>query len=242
MDALSHLSSAVGIEPACAALGVARASYYRQRPLLGPSPLAQLPVECIPRPTPARALCADERQAIHALLNSEHVSRIARPPPSTPPCSMKANISAPHKACTASSNKMGQRASGATNSPIRSIGNRNCWPPRPTSSGVGISPNCVDPPSGPTFIFTSFWMSSAATSSAGWWRRAKARNWPANSFRSRVTSRRSSPTSLAFTPTGDPPCDPNPSLYCWPISASPRPTAAPTHPTTIHSRKVSFER
>ena len=71
MDAVSHLSSAVGIEPACAALGVARASYYRQRPLLGPSPLAQLPVECIPRPTPARALCADERQAVHAVLNSE---------------------------------------------------------------------------------------------------------------------------------------------------------------------------
>jgi putative transposase len=71
MDAVSHLSSAVGIEPACAALGVARASYYRQRPLLGPSSQAQLPVECIPRPTPARALCADERQAVRAVLNSE---------------------------------------------------------------------------------------------------------------------------------------------------------------------------
>jgi transposase InsO family protein len=61
----------VGIEPACAALGVARASYYRQRPLLGPSPVAQLPVEFLPRPTPARALCADERQTVRAVLNSE---------------------------------------------------------------------------------------------------------------------------------------------------------------------------
>lgn len=71
MDAVSHLSSSVGIGQACAALGVARASYYRQRPLLGPSPLTQLPVECIPRPTPARALCADERLAVHAVLNSK---------------------------------------------------------------------------------------------------------------------------------------------------------------------------
>jgi putative transposase len=71
MDAVSHLSFTVGIEPACAALGVARASYYRQRPLLGPSPLTQLPVEFLPRSTPARALCAAERQTVRAVLNSE---------------------------------------------------------------------------------------------------------------------------------------------------------------------------
>jgi putative transposase len=71
MDAVSHLSSTVGIESACGALGVARASYYRQRPLLGPFPMAQFPIERIPRPTPARALCADERQAVRAVLNSE---------------------------------------------------------------------------------------------------------------------------------------------------------------------------
>jgi hypothetical protein len=41
MDAVTLLSSTVGIEPACLALGVARASYYRQRPLLGPSALEQ---------------------------------------------------------------------------------------------------------------------------------------------------------------------------------------------------------
>jgi putative transposase len=71
MDAVSHLSFTVGIEPACAALGVARASYYRQRPLLGPSPVARFPVECLSRPTPARALCAEERQTVRAVLNSE---------------------------------------------------------------------------------------------------------------------------------------------------------------------------
>ena len=37
MDAVLQLSSTVGIESACEALGVARASFYRQRPLLGPA-------------------------------------------------------------------------------------------------------------------------------------------------------------------------------------------------------------
>jgi hypothetical protein len=71
MDAVSHLSFSVGIEPASAALGVARASYYRQRPLLGPSPVVPLPVERLARPTPARALCPDERQIVRAVLHSE---------------------------------------------------------------------------------------------------------------------------------------------------------------------------
>ena len=37
MDAVLQLSSTVGIESACDVLGVARASFYRQRPLLGPA-------------------------------------------------------------------------------------------------------------------------------------------------------------------------------------------------------------
>ena len=37
MDAVLQLSTTVGIESACDALGVARASFYRQRPLLGPT-------------------------------------------------------------------------------------------------------------------------------------------------------------------------------------------------------------
>ena len=69
MDAVLQLSSTVGIESACHVLGVARASYYRQRPLFGPKP-ASLPVS-IARPTPARALSADERESVRAMLNSE---------------------------------------------------------------------------------------------------------------------------------------------------------------------------
>jgi putative transposase len=70
MDAVLQLSSTVGIESACSALGVARASFYRQRPLLGPARSAP-PVVLVARPTPARALAADERQAVRAALNCE---------------------------------------------------------------------------------------------------------------------------------------------------------------------------
>jgi putative transposase len=70
MDAVLQLSPTVGIESACDVLGVARASFYRHRPLLGPAlsiPFL-LPVA---RPTPARALSFDERESVRAVLNSE---------------------------------------------------------------------------------------------------------------------------------------------------------------------------
>jgi len=69
MDAALQLSSTVGIESACDALGVVRASFYRQRPLLGPSLSA--PPATVARSTPARALSSDERQSVRAVLNSE---------------------------------------------------------------------------------------------------------------------------------------------------------------------------
>ena len=37
MDAVTHLAPAVGVVAACDSLAVARASFYRQRPLFGPS-------------------------------------------------------------------------------------------------------------------------------------------------------------------------------------------------------------
>jgi putative transposase len=70
MDSVLQLSSTVGIESACDVLGVARASFYRQRPLLGPQRSASLPV-IVTRPIPVRALSSDERQAVRAALNSE---------------------------------------------------------------------------------------------------------------------------------------------------------------------------
>ena len=64
MNAVDQLAPAVGIASACEALGVARASFYRQ-PVFGPA----LPVP--PRPTPARALNPEERGVVLGILNSE---------------------------------------------------------------------------------------------------------------------------------------------------------------------------
>jgi len=69
MDAVLQLSPTVGIESACHVLGVARASFYRQRPLLGP--LLAAPLTPLPRPIPVRALSTDEHLSVSALLNSE---------------------------------------------------------------------------------------------------------------------------------------------------------------------------
>ena len=70
MDAVLQLSSTVGVESACDVLGVARASFYRHRPLLGPALAIQFLVPAV-RPTPARALSFDERESVRAVLNSE---------------------------------------------------------------------------------------------------------------------------------------------------------------------------
>lgn len=60
--ALKCLVPVVGIAPACAALGVNRASYYR-----GMKP----PKACTPRPRPVRALGDDEKKRVLEVLNSE---------------------------------------------------------------------------------------------------------------------------------------------------------------------------
>jgi putative transposase len=64
MGAVETVSPEVGTAPACAALGIPRASYYRAR-----SP--RLPEEPKPRPTPARALSTQERQEVLDVLHSE---------------------------------------------------------------------------------------------------------------------------------------------------------------------------
>jgi putative transposase len=62
MNAVDQLAPTVGIESACDALGVPRASFYR-RPVYGPKPL-------ILRPSPARALSGEERALVRQLLHS----------------------------------------------------------------------------------------------------------------------------------------------------------------------------
>ena len=61
-EGLTALIPLVGIVAACAALGISRATYYRrQQPARVPKP----------RPTPPRALSADERAAVLTTLDSE---------------------------------------------------------------------------------------------------------------------------------------------------------------------------
>lgn len=60
--AAQALAGEVGVAPACQALGVARATFYRRQ---RPSPGHQQP-----RPTPARALCVSERERVLEVLVS----------------------------------------------------------------------------------------------------------------------------------------------------------------------------
>jgi putative transposase len=72
MDAVTHLAPTVGVLAACGVLGVARASFYRQRPILGP-PASPAPESAWPpeRPAPARSLSAAERAGVLTVLNAE---------------------------------------------------------------------------------------------------------------------------------------------------------------------------
>lgn len=73
MDSVLALAPQCGIQAACDNLGVSRATFYRSRPLLGPTPQPKSAIEetATPRPTPARALDPSERARVLSLLNSE---------------------------------------------------------------------------------------------------------------------------------------------------------------------------
>ncbi|HZM08592.1 MAG TPA: IS3 family transposase [Candidatus Limnocylindrales bacterium] len=75
MNAALHLASTVGVQSACEALGLVRASFYRQRPLLGPTeqanPLRSDAIEAIEPTASPRALSSSERETVLACLHSE---------------------------------------------------------------------------------------------------------------------------------------------------------------------------
>lgn len=62
MTVAKELSEEIGVLPACEAMGVSRATFYRER--LGKGPKG-------PRPKPSRALSEDERQAVLDVCHSE---------------------------------------------------------------------------------------------------------------------------------------------------------------------------
>src|ERR1035438_4681648 len=72
MDAVTRLAPTVGILAACDFLSVSRASFDRQRPVLGP-PVSPAPGPALPseRPAPARSLSEAERAAVLLVLHEE---------------------------------------------------------------------------------------------------------------------------------------------------------------------------
>ena len=62
---MDDLAAALGIAEACRVLGAPRSSWYRARQM--PKAAPPVPTD---RPRPARALGAEERSAVHELLNS----------------------------------------------------------------------------------------------------------------------------------------------------------------------------
>ena len=72
MDAVTRLAPTVGIAAACDFLAVARASFYRQRPVLGPpvSPALE-PALSSERSAPARSLSPAERASVLSVLHEE---------------------------------------------------------------------------------------------------------------------------------------------------------------------------
>src|SRR5437868_7129271 len=72
MNAVSDLAPTVGIVAACDFLSVSCASFYRQRPILGPpvSPATQ-PAVRVGRTAPARSLSEAEREAVLQVLHEE---------------------------------------------------------------------------------------------------------------------------------------------------------------------------
>ena len=71
MEAVTRLAPTVGVLAACDVLGVARASFYRQRPVLGPPQRRQRSRLRPERPVSARALSRAERASVLTILHAE---------------------------------------------------------------------------------------------------------------------------------------------------------------------------
>ena len=167
MDAVTRLAPTVGIVAACDFLAVARASFYRQRPDLGPpgSPAPE-PAPPSERPAPARSLSEAERAAVLAVLHEEQFQDRS-------PATVQATLlDEGQYFCSTrtmyrileqegeSRERRDQLVHPAYHKP-------SCWPPHPTNFGAGTSPSCGVRSSGPTSTFTSSSTSSVATLPAG---------------------------------------------------------------------------
>ena len=73
MDTVLELAAVTGVRAACDALGVARSSLYRLRPIMGPVELAMSRPDAAKKTKtpPARSLSAAERANVLAIVHSE---------------------------------------------------------------------------------------------------------------------------------------------------------------------------
>ena len=170
VKAAEALAKYVGVKPACDALRVARATFYRRR---RPSTGHQQP-----RPTPARALSEKEREKVFDTLCSERF--VDRSPAEVVAtlldedvylCSERNDVSRSGLPGAGSGTPSAAESSRIPETRVDGDGPQ-------TRSGPGISHGCWGRGSGVTSTSTSSWTSSAATSWDGWWRIGRARPWP----------------------------------------------------------------
>src|SRR5215467_10718708 len=113
MDAVTQLATAVGVVAACDFLSVARASFYRQRPILGPA--AVPPAEPAPpaeRAVLTRALSPEERSSVRAVLHEERFQDRS-------PAAVQAKVNSADKLyLVIESVRPDTKHSGASNAPV----------------------------------------------------------------------------------------------------------------------------
>ena len=170
MNATHKLSRKTGVQPACHALGVNRASFYR----------AQVPRHNgiqPERPRPPLALSVEEEQRVLDTLHSERFMDCS------PYQIYAALLDEAQYLCSIRTfyrilerhHEVRERRNQRCHP---NYTNRSCLPPRRIRCGRGTSPSSKAPLNGPIFTSTSSSISLAVVSLGGWWLTVSRPNWP----------------------------------------------------------------
>ena len=182
--AAKSLALQVGVAPACRALGVPRATFYRRHRMV--------PGRQQPRCTPARALCEDERERVLETLSSPRF--VDRAPGEV----VATLLDEGQYLC---SERTMYRILAASE-PVRERRNQLTHPSytkpelvatAPNETGHGISRAFWGRNAGRTFTCTCCSTSSADMWSGGWSPNGRTRRWPHGSSSKPASSKASSP-------------------------------------------------
>ena len=190
MPAVSELAVTVGIQPACAGLECS-ARFLLSLAAAGGEPLPK------PHRAPAgvRALTATEQESVLSCLHEERFQD------RSPAAVYATLLDEGHYHCSIRTMYRLLEERGASRERRDQLTHPPYQKPELLATAPnqlwswGLYPNCSVRPSGPTFTSTSSWMSSAAMSPAGWWRRARARSSPDDSSRTPARRRTSNPVN-----------------------------------------------